>query len=82
MNEPTPEQLEEAYQRAMSTPKILEPGMALLSKLGSIAVHAEEMLSPQGHEFDAETLKTLLADGEIVAWLKGMNEMALLPKKR
>lgn len=58
------------------------PSLALLVKLGSIAVHAEEALSPDGHQYDAETVRSLLADPEVVEWRKAMDAAALLPKKR
>ena len=60
----------------------LKPGAALLVKLGSVAVHAEEFLSPKGHEFDRVALDQLLADPEVRAWLRAMDGMALLPRKR
>ena len=64
----------------MSDP--MKPGAALLVKLGSIAVHADEMLSPDGHEFDRITIKQLLADDEVAAWIKQMSGLAMLPVKR
>ena len=62
--------------------KIFEPSKTLLIKLGSIAVHTEEMLSDTGHDFDIEVLKALLNDNEITEWLTEMDKLALLPKKR
>ena len=47
----------------------LKPSLSLLSKLGSIAVHAEEMLSPKGHHFDKLELEQLLKDPEIKKWI-------------
>lgn len=58
------------------------PGLKLLVKLGSIAVHTEEYLSPGGHPFDREALKALLADPEVIAWRKEMDAAGLLPVKR
>lgn len=58
------------------------PTPALLSKVGSIVRHAEEFLSPGGHHLDAEAVKTLLADPEVVDWLAAMDDLALLPEKR
>lgn len=58
------------------------PSMRLLVKLGSIAVHADEMLGPKGHEVDKAALCSLLNDEEVQAWLKAMNQLALLPVKR
>lgn len=62
--------------------KILNPDMTLLIKLGSIAVHADEMLSPRGHEFDKVALQGLLEDPEVKVWIDEMDKLALVPKKR
>lgn len=56
------------------------PPMSLLAKLGSIAVHAEELLSPGGHAFDRTALEQLLKDQEVTAWIADMGP--LLPRKR
>lgn len=66
----------------MSTDLAFAPGTVLLCKLGSIAVHAEELLSPDGHEFDREVLRALLADEEVKAWLADMTKLAMVPVKR
>jgi hypothetical protein len=58
------------------------PNASLLVKLGSIAVHADEMLSPDGHDFDKVALEQLLKDPEVVEWLAAMDKMAMVPKKR
>ena len=60
----------------------LKPGAALLCKLGSIAVHADELLSPDGHAFDRTALDQLIADDEVKAWIAAMAKMAMLQKKR
>ena len=60
----------------------LAPPITVLVKLGSIAVHVEEMLSADGHAFDRIALQGLLADPEIVEWLAGMDRMAMVPEKR
>ena len=60
----------------------LKPSVALLSKLGSIAVHVEELLSPKGHDFDKIALEQLLNDAEVKVWISDMDQMAMLPKKR
>lgn len=62
--------------------KIQQPSMSLLCKLGSIMVHAEEALSPTGHEFDKTALDQLLTDPEVVAWRRQMESAAMLPVKR
>ena len=61
--------------------KIFEPSKTLLIKLGSIAVHSDEMITA-GHEFDVETIKSLLNDVEISESIREMDKLALLPKKR
>lgn len=60
----------------------LAPGLGLLVKLGSIAVHADEMFSDDGHHFDKVALQQLLVDQEVVAWIAKMTEMAMVPRKR
>ena len=58
------------------------PSLTLLVKIGSIAVHAEEMIGPNGHAFDREVLLALLADEEVSEWLGLMDKKGLLPVKR
>lgn len=58
------------------------PPMSLLCKLGSIAVHADELTSPHGHQFDRDAIRSLLDDPEVASWLAEMDGAALLPKKR
>ena len=60
----------------------LKPDATVLIKLGSIAVHADEFLSSDGSHFDAEAIRGLVADPEVADWLKQMDAMAFLPKKR
>lgn len=60
----------------------MKPSSQLLCKLGSIIVHAEEALDKDGHEFDITAMKSLLKDSDVKDWLKRMDEMALIPKKR
>lgn len=60
----------------------LKPPVTVLMKLGSLAVHVEELLSPDGHEFDKAVIDALLQDEELKIWLEEMDEMAFLPKKR
>ena len=63
-------------------PECLTPSMSLLVKLGSIAVHTDEMLSTSGHVFDMTVLQNALKDPEVSAWIEEMNKLALLPVKR
>lgn len=60
----------------------LKPEAGLLIKLGSALIHADEFLSPHGHPFDKNTFDTLMKDAEVVGWIKEMDSLALLPKKR
>lgn len=60
----------------------LNPSPTTLAKLGSIVVHIEEYLSPEGHHFDRGAIESLLRDPEVVQWLAGMRLLALLPEKR
>lgn len=63
-------------------PDMTRPGLRLLSKLASIAVHVVELRSPDGHDFDAAALDGLLADPEVERWLKQMGDAALAPLVR
>lgn len=58
----------------------LHPSVSLLSKLGSIAVHADELTSASGHHNDAIALRGLLADSEVNRWLEAMG--AFIPVDR
>ena len=60
----------------------LKPSPALLCKLGSIIVHADELAHPGGHAFDLIAWNQLLGDPEVAAWIKAMDGMAMIPKKR
>jgi len=64
----------------MSMP--LSPSIGLLAKLGSIAVHADEFMSPDGHPWDREALQTLLQDAEVREFVSQMQAKALVPLKR
>lgn len=60
----------------------LHPPASLLVKLGSIAVHVDELKSPSGHHFDKIAVASLLNDAEVVDWIAQMSAMAMLPRKR
>jgi hypothetical protein len=62
--------------------KPFEPSKTLLIKLGSLAIHSDEMLSSTGHHFDVEVIRALLNDEEVKEWLSAMDKLSLLPKKR
>lgn len=55
---------------------------ALVAKLASIAVHANEMLSPGGHDFDRIAIRSLLDDPEVRVFLAHPAMQAFLPRKR
>jgi hypothetical protein len=61
---------------------ILNPSPALLCKLASVAVHADELAGPNGHEFDRIALESALNDSEVAIWLAGMVSAGLAPVKR
>ena len=63
-------------------PNMLTPSASLLCKLGSIVVHADELISPDGHQFDRVALQSLLADTEVKEWLREMDGAAMVPRKR
>lgn len=62
--------------------KALKPDTSLLCKLGSIAVHAQEFLSSDGHDFDRIALTSLLEDPAVKKWIAEMDSAALVPKMR
>lgn len=61
---------------------LTNPPITLLCKLASIAVHAEEFLSDDGHHVDRDALVSGLADPEVTAWLTAMSGASLAPRKR
>jgi hypothetical protein len=60
----------------------LHPDAVLLSKLGSIVIHTEEVLGSDGQVVDVAALKGLCEDPDVVEWLEQMGNLALLPVKR
>lgn len=60
----------------------LKPSPALLCKLGSLIVHAEEFLSPGGHHFDETVFLNAIKDPEVLEWISQMQQRAMLPVKR
>jgi hypothetical protein len=61
---------------------MLKPSPSLLCKLASLAVHADELASPDGHEFDRAALAPLLSDPEVRDWIAAMTEAGMAPVKR
>lgn len=62
--------------------ELLNPAPSLVCKLASIAVHAEELLSDDGHDFDRLALVSVMADPEVAQWLRAMSAAQLAPRKR
>lgn len=60
----------------------LTPSPALLCKLASVTVHADEMLSQNGHEFDRVALLSAIQDAEVQKWLAAMTKAEMAPVKR
>lgn len=61
---------------------IMTDDLGLLVKLGSIARHAEEAVSGDGHHFDLAAIESLLADPQVQEWMAAMDTLALLPVRR
>ena len=53
---------------------------ALLAKLGSIVVHADEACSDSAHSFDVEALKALIAQPDVQDFIVALGP--LVPVKR
>ncbi len=53
-----------------------------LIKLASIAVHADELIGPNGALVDASVIRSLLTDPEVAEVLLALEMKALLPVKR
>lgn len=66
----------------MTFNKAAKPTLALLVKLGSLAVHYQELTGPNGHGFDRRAIETLEQDEEVKAWFEAMNKSAMLPVMR
>lgn len=60
----------------------LKPSLALLVKLGSALVHADEFFRPNRHELDKTAYDDLMRDAEVKAWIDDMTAKGLLPVKR
>lgn len=65
----------------MNYDEAMKPKITILVKLGSLAIHIEEVLSPNGHVFDKAAIQTLLDDPEVKEWLMLMDKMSFLPKR-
>jgi hypothetical protein len=61
---------------------MLAPPPSLLSKLASIVVHADELTSEHGHQFDQVALQSAIHDPEVKTWIEQMTAAAMAPRKR
>jgi len=61
-------------------PDPLKPDVALISKIGSIIVHVDELLSTDGRNVDKLALQVLIQDSSVQRWLKDLGP--LVPVKR
>lgn len=69
-------------KKKIAHPDPLKPSTQLIIKLGSAVCHAQEFMSPGGHEFDKSAFDSILNDKEVLEWLTAMTRLALLPLKR
>lgn len=59
-----------------------EPSLSLLVKLGSVIIHVQEYLGPDGHPLDRMAFENVAKDPDVKAWLEEGTDLALLPVKR
>ena len=57
---------------------ILTP--ALAAKLAAVVVHAREMVSQGGHEFDRVALQSVASDPEVQDWIQRCGPLAPRPR--
>jgi len=55
--------------------------ITLASKLASVVVHADEMLSSDGHTVDKTALEQACRDPEVKAWIKRLGPLAPVKRK-
>lgn len=58
------------------------PSDGIIPLLGSLAIHIEEYLSPDGHDADRYAIEGILTHPEVKAWLAELDAFCLLPRKR
>jgi hypothetical protein len=64
------------------TDKTITPRQDVAIKVASALVHAQEFIGADGHPFDRHAFEALMNDPDVVAWMRRLNGMALLPRKR
>lgn len=65
---------------ATAIPDFLVLSPQLAAKIAAVIVHADEMLSPDGHPYDREALLQCLADPMVREWVHRCGPLA--PRKR
>ena len=60
----------------------LKPSALLMIKIGSLAIHADEIVETHGAnlDFDGPAVKSIIEDPEVKEWIASMGVM--LPRKR
>jgi hypothetical protein len=61
---------------------LLRPSPAILCALVSAVVHAEEFMSPGGHQFDLTAFSQCVDRSEVREWINGMVKAGFAPVKR
>lgn len=59
-----------------------KPSLSVIVKLGSIVVHVDELLSPDGRNLDKEVILNLMKDTEVKEWIAAATKAGFLPVKR
>jgi hypothetical protein len=60
----------------------MELPITLVAKLAAIVVHADEMLSPTGHDYDRIALLSAITDPEVKNWIVSVREFAPVKRKQ
>jgi len=61
--------------------KPMSISVALASKLATVVVHADELLSPDGRHVDKEALRIAATDPEVQEWIKSLGPLAPLKRR-
>lgn len=56
--------------------------LGTFAALGSLAVHVDEALSPNGHAFDALAMQSIVAQPNVQAFVGALQGAGLVPEKR
>ena len=61
---------------------LFRPSPAIMCALVSAVVHAEEFMSPGGHQFDLTAFSQCIDQPEVREWINGMVKAGFAPVKR